>query len=741
MALIVCAALACGLARLDLRIFSNQASTVEPHLEILALLLIGALPFIAAPTLFPQLIGHVYFRLPLIMQTLPFEIALDIVILMSCCWLTLSILMRHTGWRKILSAGEARWCGLLLLCGFLLNYTLAIVLVTFNMSPVWTIWGFLVLCLVLVVCARRFLSASWATPLNVLVIAVFVETMLLGFGLDARSSILLLLSLTVLFYGVALYQRQWLLIPFALLCSFIALLHLFFSAAPTILVLAVLLPLIYVGVERILEYNLELTTFNQSVQQRMSMWEWPLLLISVVYGVSVALYDSTHSTSILMHWLAVPVLVAFEIALVALAWYVGGTLTRKREWAGMAVGLALWSILLILPGTACLSWIYGGVRSTACVREGQFALYRLASIASVAAILGLLIDGVKRARGASTPGFFGRNRESWPWYLVSLEAVVVLLAWSGSAVLPASDLLAVLCGLTFLTIVVMLMKRTPELLILAVILAARAISCTAWLFWQQMMAYSSLCILIFAAQFIWRVFLPAPRRIAPAHLSLVLAVGGQALIVLVIMLVGGLSMRTGILVHVGAGSLIVLALLLAWAGYLQTEHTACWRLLYSAGLLCILVIPWELSAFTQASISMLWLAPASYLIVISPFLTRDEKFAQHQLAGQLSAIAGASLLLLPTLWLSFSENNLQPSLLLAGESLVLLLLGLVIHRRFFVLSSVGLIIITALHVLFLPSLGIPTFLALSLTGILLLALATLLVLVRVRLAVLWTKLE
>jgi hypothetical protein len=287
----------------------------------------------------------------------------------------------------------------------------------------------------------------------------------------------------------------------------------------------------------------------------------------------------------------------------------------------------------------------------------------------------------------------------------------------------------------------MLMKRMPELLALAVVLSARAISSTSWLFWQQMMMYSILCILIFAAQFVWRVLSPAPRRIAPARLSLVLGTGGQALIVLVIILAGGLFARTGVLVHVGAGSLIVLALLLAWAGYLQKEHTVRWRLLYSAGLLCTLVIPWELAAFTQASLSTLWLAPASYLIVISPFLTRDEKFAQHQLVGQFSAIAGALLLLLPTLWLSFSENNLQPSLLLAGESLVLLLLGLVIHQRFFVLSSVGLIIITALHVLFLPSLGIPTFLALSLMGILLLALATTLVLIRVRLAALWTKLE
>nr|MBA2682715.1 hypothetical protein [Ktedonobacteraceae bacterium] len=288
-ALMLLAALACGLARLDLLIFSKQANAIKRHLEILALLLIGALPLVAAPELFPRLITHVYLQQPLSMQMPPLEIVLAVIILLLCCALTLSILTRHTGWRKMLPAAEARWCGLLLLCGFLLNYTLAIVLVTLNIVPVWTIAGFLVLCLALAVCARRFLSASWAAPLDGLVIGVFVETLLLGFGLDAHSSILLLLSLAILFYGAALYQRRWLLIPLALLCSFIALPHLFFSAAPTLLVLAVLLPLIYVGAQHILDYRFGSVTPDspdQQVRRRMFTWGWPLLLVSVVYGLS-----------------------------------------------------------------------------------------------------------------------------------------------------------------------------------------------------------------------------------------------------------------------------------------------------------------------------------------------------------------------------------------------------------------------------------------------------------------------
>jgi hypothetical protein len=743
LSLTVLVALASGLARLDLRIFQQQARAVERHLEILALLLIAILPFVAIPDLFLRILAYVYLQQRLMMSVPPLEIALDVIILLFCCGLTLSMVMRHTGgWRKMLSIGEARWCGLLLLCGFLLNYVLAIVLVTFNLSPVWTMAGFLVLCLALAVCARRILDASWSAPLDVLVLGVFGETILLGFGLDARSSIFLLLSLTALFYGVALYQRQWLLIPFALLCSFIALPHLFYSTAPTLLVLAMLLPFIYIGVQHILASSPGLTTpapSNQPLRQRVPAWESPLLLMSVVYGISIALYESTHRVGIIQYWLTIPVPVAVELALVALAWYIGGMLGQRRAWTGIAVGLALWSILLVLPRGACEAWIYGGVRSTVCLREGQFALYKLGAIALVAVILGLMIDGIKRAARTSITSF--RGLESWPWYLIALEAIGVILVCSELAVLPASDLLAVLCGLTILAVVVMLMKRTPELLILVAILAVRAVWCTPWLFWQRMVALSVLCLLIFAAQFIWRVLIPGSSRVAAARLSIGLALGGQALVVLVILLTGGLSATTGVLVHVGVGSLIVLALLLAWAGSLQTEHTIRWSCLYSAGLLCTLAVPWELAAFTQAPLSTLWLVPASYLIVISPLLTRDGKFAYNQRAGQFSAITGALLLLLPTLWLSFSEQNLQPSLLLTGESLFLLLLGFVLHRRFFILSSVSLVIVTAIHVLFLPSLGIPTFLALSLMGLLLLTLATILVLVRGRLAALWTTLE
>jgi len=56
----------------------------------------------------------------------------------------------------------------------------------------------------------------------------------------------------------------------------------------------------------------------------------------------------------------------------------------------------------------------------------------------------------------------------------------------------------------------------------------------------------------------------------------------------------------------------------------------------------------------------------------------------------------------------------------------------------FVLTGAGLIVVAALHALFLPSLGIPTPLAMTIIGVMLLGVATGLSLVRRRVRSAWT---
>jgi len=272
----------------------------------------------------------------------------------------------------------------------------------------------------------------------------------------------------------------------------------------------------------------------------------------------------------------------------------------------------------------------------------------------------------------------------------------------------------------------------------------------AWAIWQWqpprglarlMVAYSLLCVLIFASQFIWKVLPSATNWLPATRLHRVFGLGGQALVVLVIIQQGGLSADSGLLAHVGAGALFVLALLLLWYGRLQSAPTVQRLCYYGAGLLVSLGISWELLAIGYTQLDLLALAPASYLVVIAPFLIRDEALPQRHRLGQAVSMLGAALLLLPTLWLSFSDSNWVSTLILAVESLALLLVGIGARVRFFILGGAALVVVAGLHALFLPTLGIPTFVALMVLGVTLLAVATGLALARHRIQAAWTQWE
>ena len=278
---------------------------------------------------------------------------------------------------------------------------------------------------------------------------------------------------------------------------------------------------------------------------------------------------------------------------------------------------------------------------------------------------------------------------------------------------------------TVIALVIMLVERIPELVVFPAGLAAG----TIWL-WETppldlvslMIAYSPLCLIIFALQFTWRIIPPASGWLPAAMPHVILGLGGQVLVVLVIISQGGLSADSGQLVHDGAGSLLELAILLFWYGFLHTGIVARTRAsmndeglllqrlqhakalqhwcYYAAGLLLSLVVSWDLSAFGQTRLDALFLAPASYLSVLAPFLMRDETLPGRHWAGQVVALLGAALLLLPALWFSFSDSsNLTPTLVLIGESMALLLLGIGTRIRIFILSSASLLIVGALRAL------------------------------------------
>ncbi len=435
-----------------------------------------------------------------------------------------------------------------------------------------------------------------------------------------------------------------------------------------------------------------------------------------------------------------PFLAAVPVALLVYALVAYGILCVERRpgWLWIVAIFALWSACLLPQTIAC------GSVQTNCGALIQTTSNYLVGLVLLSVLLGLLAGRfAARKTSAAASGLAALFRWSWPWYLTTLVAMVEWDVWSGP-LLPRSVLLLILCAFIGLSLVVLLVERVPEILLVTTALAAWTIPQTAWPLWQQMSAYTLLCTLLFASQFVWRILPPVSRIVSPAGFHAFLGLGGHLLVVLTLIVQENFfSTTAGSLTHVGAASLGVLAVLLCWYGWLQTEKAAQRYCYYGAGLLLALVVPWELDAFHQTELALLTLTPATYLIVIAPFLSHDSVVPQQHRLGQLCAIGGACLLLLPTLWSSFSEQNLQLTLtlILAGESLLLLLIGTGTRVRFFVLSGAGLIVISAIHIIFLPSLGIPPFLALILVGVLLLALATLLILVRSRLASLWIELE
>lgn len=420
---------------------------------------------------------------------------------------------------------------------------------------------------------------------------------------------------------------------------------------------------------------------------------------------------------------------------------------QRPGWLWLTAGLAAWGTTLAIQLVPLYVPLIGAGAAAAGVFVGRI---------------------IKTAQAkASVPVLMQRLRQftwSWPWYLVVGLSALLTGARTALPVEQAADnfMAYSLLALTIVALFVMLVERFPDLLVFPVGLAAW----TIWL-WSPfldaaslMIAYSGLCVLTFASQIIWKALPPVKSLLSVGSLHNLLGSGGQSIVVLAILLQGGFSADAGRLVHVGAGSLFVLAALLFVYGWMRVHNVipvvpvardekgaaACMQraqaiqhwCYYSAGLLLSLVVSWELSAFRQTRADVLLLAPASYLVVAAPFIMRDKLLLAHRTVGQMAAVLGAALLLLPSLWFSFSESNLLPTLILVGEALTLLALGIVTRVRFFILSSAALVVVGALRALFLST---PPSLALMLLGGILLAMATALFVARRQLRAAWSKWE
>lgn len=453
-------------------------------------------------------------------------------------------------------------------------------------------------------------------------------------------------------------------------------------------------------------------------------WAIPFYVIALAAAVLTGVYGVSGGINN-----PFPTAIPDALLLYAIVAYAVLVFERQARWLWLVAVFALWGTVL----TARLNTdMFKSVGA-----QIAFPTYYLTGVALVTGGIALAVGRFSKTKGGASQSGTTAFTWSWPWYCTSLFAIVLTVGWNtlmGGVQVAGATVYGSLFAFILLVCVVMLVERRRELLILPIALVLWGTVQAQWELWQQMGALSILFFLVFVMSYL----LSAQGSSLRIFYTL-LSFAGQVAILLIIIAQGGLLPNAEALGQVGVGILLLLAVQLFWYGWMrQKKHY--WTT-YAAGLLVVLTIPWELSMFHLTRIEWLALAPATYLIVIAPFLSRNEHIVQRQRLGQLCSIVGASLLLLPTLWSSFNVPSIQPTLILAGEALALLLLGVTLRTRFFVLSGAALVIVSAMHALFLPSLGLPPSLALTIMGVTLLVIATVLSLARHRLQTVWTSLD
>ena len=701
------------------RVLLQSFGALELQLDWIALALVLPVPFIVSPLLPLQLAAQVYSPDSVVPYHANWQTFADGAAIIAGIVLTLSIAFKRTAFYTDTKQSAWRW--LLLLAAFLFTCVYSLFIVVLNLQPVWSFLGASVAFMVGAVIARQSIDDAWADPLDISALCIMLMTpgLSLNESLDVTSRILIFFFAAT--YAILFFQRRpaWLFVPtiFAIAALLLSAYSfwVFVFLMPALAMLAVIIR-----------------------RSAGNAWAAPFAILALLAGIIVGINGSLSNINLPFYGAAPGALLLY--ALVAFA----AALVEKRPvWLWLAAGFALWGVGLAT----------------------QLTPYYVTGIGMGAAVTGIIagrtIHITPERSKIAMPSHLRQFTWSWPWYAAILLAALLIGFWPQENPAQSTILAYCMLGFTAIALVILLVERIPELLIFPAGFAAL----TIWLWYPRldvtslMVAYTILCVVVFATQFIWQALPHTKGWLAATTLHEVLSIGGQTLVVLVMLaLTQNGSADAGILAQVGAGALCVLAVMIFACGLLRpytvmhslplqiddatrlkhmqmAEETrrACY---YIAGLLLSLVVSRELSAFRQTRLDVLLLAPATYLTIIAPFLMRDSAIRIRRATGQSAAVVGACLLLLPTLWFSFSDINFVPTAILLAESLALLTLGMITRVRIFILSSASLVIVGTLRALFLAT---PPSLTLMLTGITLLLIATALILTRHKLQVVWKR--
>jgi Phosphoglycerol transferase and related proteins, alkaline phosphatase superfamily len=695
------------------------------QMVVLALLLTAVLPLLGDLTLPWHLAALAYN--PLVHSRGWYELwPLSVAV---CALLVSGLLLLRESWwgsigrEDVTERPAYRW--LALLAGAVLSYGYAMVLVWNSIAP---IWGF---CALALVCALLTVLLYWTTGIYWLrqcaTWALVIAVLSIGYAgrLPSETIIALFALYAICSYLLAVYLRLTtgliVAIGFALAAIPVLLSHtlLFF-------IFALVLPALAIG------YML----WQQQRGQEISLyqrWLWPLMVTGALYGATLLAFLLLHSTG--KFFVQVPV-VAWEMVLLAVLWF-------ALSWVARSDMLTWLAFVFALPILYC----------------SQLLFWPLVLLAALPLISGW---GLSR---------WWRLRWGLPFLTLSCCTMLLLglqpltFLWLG---IPfgntlESSLALMLYALALYGLVLYDRLRIGVLAlpgcVLAVLFMSWGIALLPLSYEVRVLLASLLFVLAFASSYLWRIQLERVYAIAPATLLIWLALLGQCLISLHTLLnAGGLVFMSPdrvIDIHLRAAMLAVLGGLLLWYAYTpdmvkvpqsqpdghMTRSLRQWYCLYGG----IFVLSWiptvEYAAWQILDASVLYVCPALCLLSLSWLISHNERWAHKHLWSQLCALAGAFLLLGPNFGASFGQQDVLATLILGGEALALVVLSFALRQRMLLLGGMVIIIVTAIHILFLPSLGIPSFLALSLVGILLLGMATLLLLLRPRLTAVWGTMD
>jgi hypothetical protein len=381
------------------------------------------------------------------------------------------------------------------------------------------------------------------------------------------------------------------------------------------------------------------------------------------------------------------------------AWWVAGLYPSQRPRWGDPARAGAWlhmiSGLVVAVGTVLLSL---GASGAFDIQQPQ----TLAISVALLALAGMLALLARRWRSAVAWAFCG----------LALDlAVTWLVRWLGADVVQAVAVaLTLLALLAYLAAV---LAARPAVLVLALTLGVVALAtegiAQGWVGWQTTLAFVGLAWLYQLGRFLWGWLLwlrsPAvpPAQTPQQRWSDPVQAGER------VHLVGGLIVAVGTtLLPLSAPgvfgvqqpqTLATSVALLALAGMLallarRPQFHVLW---YLCGLLASIAVTWLIRWLGAENVQAFVVAPGSYLLIVGTFLPGDARVPYPLRLGQAATLSGSLLLLLPTLYQTYSPvPNITYQVVLFGEALVIMVLGIGTRWRYLILTGSAFVGVAAL---------------------------------------------